>query len=187
MPQKLYRRTFNKLGLLSGASMLVLPGCSEEPPRASGAASLSAEERELLERFAEVYLPTDGSSLKPRSEVPVVDNIEHAFSLMDEPTLEQVRIGLKLFNYGSVLIGLHLARFMNLSVAQRLDYLRRWENGVEIQRGISTVLKKLTCYGYWKDIDAGRAIGYQGPVSVATGIASLGNAPMPSSDVGKAL
>jgi hypothetical protein len=48
-----------------------------------------------------------------------------------------------------------------------------------MQRGISTVLKKLVCYAYWKDIEAARAIGYQGPVSEAAGIPSLGNAPMP--------
>jgi hypothetical protein len=98
---------------------------------------------------------------------------------MDAPTLEQVRIGLKLFNYGSILIGLHFTRFVHLSAEQRLGYIRRWEEGIEMQRGISTVLKKLVCYAYWKDIEAGRAIGYQGPVSEAAGIPSLGNAPMP--------
>jgi hypothetical protein len=74
---------------------------------------------------------------------------------------------------------LHFARFVHLSVEQRLDYIQRWEQGVEIQRGISTVIKKLMCYGYWQDIEAGRAIGYQGPVSEARGIRSLGNTPMP--------
>jgi hypothetical protein len=98
---------------------------------------------------------------------------------MDGPTLEQVRIGLKLFNYGAILIGFHFTRFVHLSVEQRLGYIERWEEGMEIQRGISTVLKKLMCYGYWKDVEAGRAIGYQGPVSEAGGIPSLGNAPMP--------
>jgi hypothetical protein len=134
-----------------------------------------------LDRFAEVYIPTEGTSLKPLSEVPVADNIEHAFSLMDAEMLEQVRIGLKLFNYGSILIGLHFARFVHLSVEQRLHYIRQWEQGIEIQRGISTLLKKLMCYGYWQDIEAGRAIGYQGPLSEAQGIRSLGNAPMPQS------
>jgi hypothetical protein len=132
-----------------------------------------------LERFAEVFLPTEGTSLKPRSEVPVVDNIERAFALMGDELLEQVRIGLKLFNYGSVLIGLHFARFVNLSAERRLDYIRRWEEGMEIQRGISTVLKKLMYIGYWQDVEAARAIGYQGPVSEAGGVPSLGNAPMP--------
>jgi len=179
MQYKLYRRTFTKLSVLTGASVLVLPACSDGSVAPAGSVTLTADERELLERFAEVFLPTDGSSLKPRSEVPVIDNIEHAFTLMDAPTLEQVRIGLKLFNYGSVLIGLHFARFVHLSAENRLAYLRRWENGVEIQRGISTVLKKLVCYGYWKDIEAARAIGYQGPVSEAGGVANLGNAPMP--------
>jgi hypothetical protein len=176
---KLSRRTFTKLGVLTGASAMVLHGCSDEAAAPSASAKLSAQERELLERFAEVYLPTEGTSLKPRSEVPVVDNIEHAFSLMDAPTLEQVRIGLKLFNLGSILIGLHFARFVQLSAEQRLAYVRKWEEGVEVQRGISTLLKKLVCYGYWKDIEAGRAIGYQGPISEASGIVSIGNAPMP--------
>lgn len=178
VPYKLYRRTFTKLSVLSGAGLLVLPAC-DDAAVPSGSVTLTPDERELLERFAEVYLPTDGTSLKPRAEVPVVDNIEHALSLMDAPLLKQVRIGLKLFNYGSVLIGLHFARFVNLSPEQRLAYIKRWENGIEMQRGISTVLKKLMCWGYWKDIEAGRAIGYQGPVSEAGGIPSLGNAPMP--------
>jgi len=179
VPYKLYRRTFTKLSVLTGASVLVLPACSDATPAPSGSVTLTANERELLERFAEVFLPTEGTSLKPRAEVPVVDNIEHAFSLMDAPTLKQVRIGLKLFNYGSVFIGLHFRRFVGLSAEQRLAYIKRWEDGVEIQRGISTVLKKLVCWGYWQDIEAARAIGYQGPDSEAGGIPSLGNAPMP--------
>ena len=179
MAYRLYRRTFTKLSLLTGAGALVLPACSDDSATPSGTVTLTADERELMERFAEVYVPTDGTSLKPRSDVPVVDNIEHAFSLMDAPTLEQVRIGLKLFNYGAILIGFHFTRFVHLSAGQRLGYIQRWEEGMEIQRGISTVLKKLMCYGYWKDVEAGRAIGYQGPVSEAGGIPSLGNAPMP--------
>jgi hypothetical protein len=176
---RLYRRTFTKIGILTGASIVVLPSCSEAPRATRQQVTLSSNERKLVERFAEVYLPTEGTSLKPRSEVPVADHIEHAFGLMDEPTLEQVRIGLKLFDYGSVLIGLHLARFVSLSAEQRLDYIRRWESGIAMQRGIVGVLKKLICLGYWQDIEAGRAIGYQGPVSVAAGVPSLGNAPMP--------
>jgi hypothetical protein len=51
-----------------------------------------------------------------------------------------------------------------------------------MQRGIVDVLKKLTYVGYWQDIEAARAIGYRGPVSVAGGIPNLGNAPMPKSE-----
>lgn len=179
MELKLHRRTFTKLGILTGASAIILPSCSEVATAPEGGVRLTEDERELMERFAEVYLPTEGTSLKPRSEVPVVDHIERAFGLMDEPILEQVRIGLKLFDYGSVLIGFHLSRFAALSAEQRLDYIRRWENGIAMQRGIVGVLKKLICLGYWQDIEAGRAIGYRGPVSVAGGVVSLGNAPMP--------
>ncbi len=175
----LSRRMFTKLGVLGGAGALVLPLPGAAAPVLSSGVVLSDDERELVERFAEVYLPTDGTPLKPRLEVPVADNIQHAFSLMDEPTLEQVRIGLKLFNYGSIVIGFHLARFVQLSTDDRLAYIRAWENGVAIQRGILTMLKKLICYGYWSDIEAGRTIGYRGPVSVIGGVPSLGNAPMP--------
>ncbi len=181
---RLYRRSFTKLTVLTGASVLVLPACHDDAVTQPNEVALTSDERTLLEHFAEVFLPTDGTALKPRSEVPVVDNIEHAFTLMDAPTLEQVRIGLKLFDYGAVLIGLHFARFVNLSADRQLDYIKRWEEGIEIQRGISTLLKKLVCYGYWKNVEAGRAIGYQGPVSEAGGIASLGNAPMPRATSG---
>ncbi|MGB5697589.1 MAG: hypothetical protein WBM46_18190 [Polyangiales bacterium] len=180
MKIRLYRRTFTKLSLLSGAGVMVLPACTGEPTTSGGAVTLTAKERDLLERFAEVFLPTDGTALKPRGEVPVVDNIQHAFTLMDAPTLEQVRIGLKLFDYGAILIGLHFARFVHLSAERRLDYIQRWEGGIEMQRGVVGVLKKLICFGYWQDIEAGRAIGYQGPVSEAAGVRSLGNARMPT-------
>jgi hypothetical protein len=179
MKYRVYRRTFVQISALSGLGALALPACCDAGVGPGDAIELSAEERELMERFAEVFLPTDGTSLKPLSEVPVVDNIEHAFSLIDEPTLEQVRIGLKLFNYGSIVIGFHFARFVHLSAEDRLNYIHRWEQGVGVQRGIVGVLKKLMYFGYWQDIEAARAIGYQGPVSVASRLQSLGNAPMP--------
>jgi hypothetical protein len=176
---KLDRRTFTKLGVLTGASALVLPARGGARYVSASSVTLTSDERKLFERFAEVFLPTEGTSLKPLSEVPVIDNIEHALSLMEVPIVEQVRIGLKLFDYGSVLIGFHFSRFVHLSAEQRIDYIQRWERGVPMQRGISSVLKKLTSFGYWQDLEAGRAIGYQGPVSVAGRVPSLGNAPMP--------
>lgn len=178
MPTKLYRRTFTKLSLLSGGALL-FPAMGTASAVAVGSVTLTAEERELIERFADVMLPTEGTSLKPRSEVPIVDNVAHALSLLDEPTLEQVRVGLKLFDYGAVLIGLHFTRFVNLSAEQRIGYIGRWEDGIAMQRGIVDVLKKLMYVGYWKDVEAARAIGYRGPVSVAGGVPNLGNAPMP--------
>jgi len=178
---KLYRRTFTKLGLLSGGA-LVIPAIGPAAAAASTAVALTADERTLIEAFSEALLPTEGTSLKPRSDVPIVDNVARALSLLDEPTLEQVRIGLKLFDYGAYVLGFHLTRFANLSVERRLAYIHRWEDGIAMQRGIVDVLKKLTYVGYWQDIEAARAIGYRGPVSVAGGIPNLGNAPMPQSE-----
>ncbi len=173
----MYRRAFTKLSMLSGAAVLILPACDAALP--SAASVLSPEERTLFERFAEAYLPTEGTPLKPLSEVPITDNINRVLGTLDEATLHEVHLGLKLFNYGSIFIGLHLSRFVNLDVPERLAYLQRWVNGAETQRAIASLLRKLVCVGYWQDIEAARAIGYHGPVSVDAKLASLGNAPLP--------
>ena len=175
---KLHRRTFTKLGILAGGAV-VLPSWSVVAAAGAKSVDLTREERDLFNRFAEAMLPTDGTSLKPLSDVPVADNIARALALLDEPVLEQVRVGLKLFDYGAVVIGFHFARFSSLPVRQRVDYIHRWEDGVATQRGIVDLLKKLTYLGYWQDLEACRRIDYLGPVSVAGGIPSLGNAPMP--------
>lgn len=179
MHVKLYRRTFAKLGLLSGAGALVLPACKGSPPARSDAARLSPDERVMFERFAEVYIPTEGTNLKPLSEVPYLDNIDRVLAFFDAPTLDEVHTGLKLFDYGSVIVGLHFARFANLDPEDRLDYIRKWDNGGETQRLIVGLIKKLVALGYWQDVEAARRVGYQGPVSDEAKILSLGNAPMP--------
>lgn len=181
MKHKLYRRTFTKLSLLSGGAFVV-PAIGAAPAAAASSLTLTMEERTLIEKFAETMLPTEGTSLKPCSEVPIVENVAHALSLMDESILEQVRLGFKLFDYGAYVVGFHFKRFVNLSIEQRVDYIHRWEDGIATQRGIVDLLKKLTYLGYWKDLEAARAIGYLGPVSVAGGVPNLGNAPMPPSD-----
>jgi len=179
---KLYRRTFTKLSVLSGGAWVLPIGTASAA--ALDALSLTDEERALIERFAEAMLPTEGTTLRPLSEVPVVDNVAHALALLEKPVLEQVRIGFKLFDYGAVVLGFHFKRFTNLSVEQRSAYIHRWEDGVATQRGVVDLLKKLTYLGYWKDLEACRAIGYRGPVSVEGGVPSLGNAPMPNSEGG---
>lgn len=182
MKHKLHRRTFAKLGVLTGAGAFLVPSWAEVAAAPIAPLDLTADERALIERFAEALIPTGGTSLKPLADVRVSDNVAHALSLLDPSVLEQVRVGFKLFDYGAVLIGFHFKRFSRLSVENRLDYIRRWEDGVTVQRGIVDLLKKLTYLGYWQDLEAGRAIEYLGPVSVAGGVPSLGNAPMPSED-----
>lgn len=133
----------------------------------------------MFERFAEVYIPTQGTNLKPLAEVPYLDNIDRILGFLDAPSLDEVHTGMKLFDYGSVVVGLHFTRFANLSPDDRLEYIRSWEDGVEPQRAIVVLIKKMLGIGYWQDVEAARRVGYQGPVSDEAKILSLGNAPMP--------
>jgi hypothetical protein len=160
--------------------LLILPGCKGTPPAAGEAARLSPDERRMFERFAEVYIPTEGTNLKPLSEVAYLDHIDRVLGFLDAPTLDEVHMGMKLFDYGSVVVGLHFARFANLSADDRMEYIRAWDDGVETQRAIVGTIKKLIAVGYWQDVEAARRVGYQGPVSVDAKIPSLGNAPMPA-------
>ena len=157
----------------------MFPTWSREALAAVTPLPLTREEHRLFASFAEALIPTEGTSLRPLAEVPVVDNIAAALAAFDDLTLGEVRTGLALFDYGAVVIGLHFKRFAKLSVADRQAYIRRWEDGVTIQRSVVDLLKKLTFVGYWQDIEAARAVGYQGPVSIEGGVPYLGNAPMP--------
>ena len=158
----------------------MLPACEGSPPPThSEAARLSPNERVIFERFAEVYIPTEGTNLRPLSEVPYLDNIDRILAFLDAPTLDEFHTGMKLFDYGSFVVGLYLARFANLSPEDRLDYIRRWHAGGETQRAIVGIIEKLVALGYWQDVEAARRVGYQGPVSDEARILKLGNAPMP--------
>lgn len=174
----MYRRTFTKLSLLSSGAF-VLPACRSNPSGTTGTTGvMSADERSIVECFAEVYLPTDGTELKPLSEVPYLDNIDRRLSLFDPQTQDEVRFAFKLFNYGAIAIGLNFKSFVNLDAPARVDYIGRLDDGIAMQRGLSALMKNLVINGYWQDIEASRAVGYQGPVSEDAKIASLGNAPM---------
>ena len=133
----------------------------------------------MIERFAEVYIPTEGTNLKPLDEVPIADNIDVVLAHLDAPTLDEVHMGFKLFDYGSIVLGLHFARFGNLAPEDRLSYIVDWDDGGETQRAVVGLIKKLVAVGYWQDVEAARRVGYQGPVSIEAKIVSLGNAPMP--------
>ncbi len=162
----------------------MLPSCKGSPPPAlSEAARLSPNERVMFERFAEVYIPTEGTNLKPLSEVPYLDNIDRILAFLDAPTLDEFHTGVKLFDYGSIVVGLYFARFINLSEENRLEYIGRWHDGVETQRAVVGLIEKLVALGYWQDVEAARRVGYQGPVSDEARILKLGNAPMPRATV----
>lgn len=52
---------------------------------------MSPEERVIVQRFAEAYLPTEGTNLKPLTEVPYLDNIDRRLSSFERMTIESVK------------------------------------------------------------------------------------------------
>ncbi len=183
---KLSRRTFTRLGALSGLGTIALPACTGSDPanrHASGDLAsggvLTAEERLVFERFAEVYIPTADTPLKPLSEVGYVEHIDRVVAALDKPTIDDIHAALKLFNLGPFVIGLHLRPFTKLGPNDRLAAIGKWESGFETQRGIVVMIKRLVGVGYLQDVEAARRLGFQGPVSDDAGIVALGNAPMP--------
>ncbi|MBQ0753567.1 MAG: hypothetical protein KBT87_02690 [Gammaproteobacteria bacterium] len=145
-----------------------------------GQQSLSAAEYHLFRRAAAVLLPTEGRVFAPLAQIPVLENIDSMLALLAPAVRDELSIGLALFDHGALVSGWHGKRFVDLNNAQALDYFDRWATGNTIQRTLATVVKKMVYVAYWRDANTWPAIEFDGPVSDRWGLASLGNAPLPT-------
>jgi hypothetical protein len=140
---------------------------------------LSASEYHLFKRAIEVLLPTDGTTLTPVEQIPVIDYIDQLMGLVDPVIREELGIGLTLFDNAAVIVGLHGRRFVDLSTADAVRYFDNWSRGNTVQRTLATVVKKFVYVSYWRDPATWPPIQFDGPVSDRWGIPSLGNTPIP--------
>jgi hypothetical protein len=164
----LTRRDVLKLSLAAGAfgaAAPLLPGCGPGDGRLRyphPLETVSDREFAVLTRAAGVILPSGGGGLPDHRELPILKNVDHLLSIWPEPVRGQVGDGLTLFEFGAVLIGLHLRPFTRLDAEE-----------------VYKVLNTLLLSSYWQEEATWAPVGYEGPVYTRVPIPSLGNAPLP--------
>lgn len=177
--QPFNRRAFLKGSVMAGvgvAAALSL-GCSNDG--AQNHAYMSNEDAEVLNKLVGVIFPAvDG--IYPVANVPMLENINDLLGFVDPGLRGDLSAGIKLFNYGAIILGWHFTTFLDLNAEDALRYVNDWQNGNEIQRGLLSGLKKLIYTAYWRDENTWEAVEFDGPVSDKWGLKSLGNTPMPT-------
>ena len=183
--QGLTRRELLKLSLGAGALGLaapLLPGCgppADAPPRPEGLSHLSDLEYAVLERAAPVVLPPPGDGLPDHRQLPVFENLDRFFAAFPAPIRGQVADGIKLFEYGAVVVGWHFRAFTRLSDDDARDYIVRWRTGAAVQKAVYQLLTRALISCYWQCPATWKPVGYRGPLYLRETIQSLGNAPLP--------
>lgn len=179
----LFSTTWRRRSLLRGSLMLagaasvgLMVGCQ---PAATNASPAAPTLMRVLNRLKPVLLP-DLAPLVPVTSVSVDANISKLFALMDPQILKDLDSAASLFEFGSTVLGWHFAKFTSLNDTDAIEYIDRWQNGVNLQRGIVTVFKKLIYASYWRDPSTWVPLGFDGPVAEKWGLPSLGNAPLPA-------
>ena len=173
------RRSFLKGSVLLGVgtTMALTLGCATETQQQH--VFLSNDDAEVLAKLIKIMFPED-AALHSVNDIPMMQNIDSLMGFVDEDLRNDLSAGTKLFNYGAIVMGLHLTTFTNLDVRDAERYVNDWQSGGEIQRGLLSGLKKLIYTAYWRDPKTWAAVDFDGPVSDKWGLESLGNTPMPT-------
>lgn len=139
----------------------------------------------MWSRLVQVFLPVAPDSvLVAPDKLPLLRNIDEALASLDEVTRTQLSDGLKLLNYGAVVIGFHWRPFLALDDEAATTYLRRLEAGsIAALRGLIHVLKQFVFTAYWQEPATWAPVGYAGPFTKPNGIPLQGNAPLPADDM----
>lgn len=175
------RRVFlrGSLMLATATTAALTFGCSSEPALQPELTALSPSRQAVFQQLIQVLLPTAGTPFMPVAKVPVLGNVHHLFASLDEKIQGDLGGAIDLFEYGALMLGGHFSRFSRLSAADAVAYIDSWQNGISLQRGIVSTLKRLVYAAYWRDETTWAAVDYDGPVSVRWGLPALGNAPLP--------
>ncbi|MDP3938184.1 MAG: hypothetical protein Q8R92_08600 [Deltaproteobacteria bacterium] len=180
------RRDLLKLTLGAGALGLaapLLPGCGpapDAPARPANFSHLSDLEYAVFHKAAPVVLPPPGDGLPDYRQVPVFDNLDRFFGSFPDPVRKQVADGLRLFEYGAIVIGWHFRSFTRLSDDDARGYILRWRTGNAVQKAVYQVLTRALISCYWQAPVTWKSVGYAGPLYLRETIPSLGNAPLPT-------
>lgn len=179
---RMNRRDFIRCGVaIASAATLGNLGMSA-PARAAlpeGVRVMSASEHAVFARLLAVMLPTEGSTLLPAAEVPVMQTLDAALlATMAPHILQGLKGGIRYFDEGPM--ARYGKRFTELSDTDAARFCDEWADAPEApHRALAMGLKKLVGLAYWANPPTWAPLGYDGPVSHKWGLKSLGNAPMP--------
>lgn len=105
----------------------------------------------LFETAVKALLPTANYPVVQADSLPLITNIKQVIANLDAPLVEELSLGLSLFNNASYILGFHFKPFADMSPEQARDYIRSWEQGLQAQKVIAITIKKLVYIGYWGD------------------------------------
>lgn len=176
------RRDFLRFGLaaagLAATGGLLAPNAAQAALPA-GITVMNEAEYAVFNRLLAVMLPTEGSTLVPTAQIPVMQTLDAALLATMEPhILKGLKGGVQYFNDGP--LARHGKHFTELDDATAARFCDDWANAPEApHRALAMGLKKLVGLAYWANPPTWAPLGYDGPVSRKWGLKSLGNAPMP--------
>lgn len=142
---------------------------------------MTANEYQVMHRLMNVMLVTEGTSLVPASEIPVMQTLDAALLATMEPhILHGLKGGIAYFNEGPKTE--YGKPFVKLTDKDAAAFCDTWADSDEVpHRSLVMGLKKLVGLAYWANPPTWAPLGYGGPVTKKWNLESLGNAPLPKS------
>lgn len=182
--QQMARRDFLKLssvaaGLVAtGAAGFLVPGRAQAAVP-DGITHMTASEYAVFHRLMEVLLPTEGSTLVPPQELPVLQTVDGGFLAgMPPHVLDVVKGGVAYFNEApKAAFGKPFSELADADAVAFCDAMAASEEAPA--RGLFTALKFLVVTAYWAIPPAWPPTGFDGPVFDKWGLDYAGNAPLP--------
>lgn len=187
----LSRRRFLKTALLVSAAGAVAIGGTLAVLSRSGKdalkkpaefIALTDSEYQLFSAVAAACLPDSANTQKllPWTQLPILKNIDHLVAGVPAHARGDVTAAFQLLDHAPIVSGWHGKRFVDLDVTAAREFLTAWNQGGDIQRAVSNLVRKLAYVAYWREAAAWSAIDYDGPVMARWGLQRYGNAPLPS-------
>lgn len=185
----LSRRRFLKYGLIATAGTVAALGGTfaflarspkDGEPIQPGIRALSASEYHLLAAVCAASLPGEDNvqGLVPWNTLPVLANLDALIAGVPAHARGDVAGAFKLIDHAPVLG--YGKRFADLTAVQAREVLQAWNEGGEIRRAVSNLVRRLAYVAYWQDSATWSAVGFDGPVVEKWGLVRSGNTPMPA-------
>lgn len=122
-------------------------------------------ESEILLRIAERICDTGEPGAPPLAETGTVATLDAFCRRLDPALVADLRLALRLFEWGPFLFDWTFTRFTRMSDAQRDASLRAWRTSrLAIRRQAFFALRNLCLLGFYSQPGTWRRIGYQGPL-----------------------